>query len=439
MISDKSESSSKLTSAQFFAFGAAWLGWTFDGLDGFLYSLVALPFVGELLGKGATLATTIKVSALIQAAFLAGWALGGAIFGRVGDVLGRAKTLNLTIGIYAVFTGLSFFSHAWWHLLIFRFIAALGIGGEWAAGSALVAETLPRKYKHFASATLQNGYIVGIILAALTVGALGKLDPRYVFLVGVAPAVLTLFIRRTVPESAEWQEKKKLKSEPSATSSAQGENASFSSVRALFQKPILFSTLMALGLAGLALTSVWALLFFSTQVVLGLAEVKHLAPAEKASIVRHVTIVYSLWNIAGNYFAGWIASKLNYRIAFALLFLGSFLTYTIGFHSAGTLQSTQNWLSATMFFGSGVFALFPLYIPPLFPTLLRTTGSGLTYNLGRLTAAVGTLIGGAIAASAGGPNKAIFYMGFLYIPALALAIFAPLHKDSAAESATPVS
>ncbi|MBI3721029.1 MAG: MFS transporter, partial [Fimbriimonas ginsengisoli] len=111
------------------------MGWAFDGLDGFLYSLVAVPFVKELLGgASAGMPEVAKKAALIQAVFLFGWALGGAFFGRIGDKIGRTHTLTLTILTYALFTGLSFFSQAWWHLMIFRFVAALGIGGEWAAG-----------------------------------------------------------------------------------------------------------------------------------------------------------------------------------------------------------------------------------------------------------------------------------------------------------------
>src|SRR5437660_8492477 len=114
---------------------AAWLGWLFDGLDMHLYVLVAAPFVAELIG--ATSEKDPKVgqySSIIMAAFLIGWALGGGFFGAIGDRLGRSRALTLTILTYALFTGLSYFAQAWWHLLIFRFLAALGIGGEWAVG-----------------------------------------------------------------------------------------------------------------------------------------------------------------------------------------------------------------------------------------------------------------------------------------------------------------
>ncbi len=409
--------STGITRTQSAAFWAAWLGWTFDGLDGFMYALVAKPFVTELMGKGASEAEIVAKASLIQAVFLIGWACGGAVFGRIGDRLGRSKTLTLTILLYASFTGLSFFAQAWWHLLFFRFFAALGIGGEWAAGSALVAETLPKKYAHWASALLQSGYVSGMIGAALAVGLLSHYPPRYVFLVGVMPALATLWIRRHVPEPAEWH----------------GERASndVPPMSALFKRPVLRITLMTFGISAIALTSVWALLFFGTQVVLKTPEAMLLPGSAKAELVRNVTIVYCLWNIAGNFFSAAIAKAIGYQWAFTLLFIGAFFTYFFGFREASSLQSVTFALNATFFFSSGVFALFPMYIPPLFPVLLRTTGSGLCYNLGRLTAAVGTVFGGVFASKAGGPHLAIWYAGFLYIPGAILTLFAPSlkHED----------
>src|SRR5512136_1499601 len=135
---------------------AAWLGWAFDGLDMHLYTLVAAPFVAELLAAPSTADPRVgQFSSWIQGAFLLGWALGGGFFGRVGDRLGRARALSLTVLTYAGFTGLSFFAGAWWHLLIFRFLAALGVGGEWAVGASLLAETWPHKWRPWIAAVLQ--------------------------------------------------------------------------------------------------------------------------------------------------------------------------------------------------------------------------------------------------------------------------------------------
>lgn len=403
--------STTIRATQTKAFIAALLGWTFDGMDGFIYGLVSKPFVTELMGPGASKADITAKAGLIQAIFLVGWAIGGAVFGRIGDRFGRARTLNLTILTYALFTGLSFFSHTWWQLAIFRFLAALGIGGEWAAGSALVAETLPDKHRQWLSAVLQSGYVSGMILAALTVGALGSYPPRTVFLVGVIPALLTLWIRKAVPETEEWKDHRNDTVMPKFGD--------------LFRPPVLRTTALTLAMACITLTSVWALIYFSSQVIRGLPEVAKMSPPEMAQLVTSVTVSYCLWNIAGNFMAGAIAKFVGYRGALFALILGSLICYTVGFGHPRPLSEVRLWLNLTFFFGSGLFALYPLYIPPLFPTLLRTSGAGFCYNFGRVIAGVGTFYLASITATSFSPNQAIFYAGLLYAPALVVALFMP--------------
>ncbi|MCO5297888.1 MAG: MFS transporter [Fimbriimonadaceae bacterium] len=402
--------SDRMTASQWRAFVAAWLGWCFDGLDGYLYALVAISFVTTLM-PGAAAGDVQQHAAWIQGAFLVGWALGGAFFGRMGDKIGRTRTLTLTILTYAVFTGLSFFAQTWWHLLIFRFVAALGIGGEWAAGSALVSETLGVKHRSWASATLQSGYMVGIILAAITVGALGSLPPKFVFLVGIVPALMTVWIRKAVPEPEEWERERHTRTMPR--------------IGELFGPEVRATTLKTLALTSIALTTVWGFIFFSVQLLIGLPEVAALAPPDKAALVRNVVVVYSLWNIVGNFLATYLARAVGNRRAFAALMLASGAMFLLGFREAHDLETTKWIFNAAMFFSAGLFAIFPLYIPPLFPTLLRTTGSGFSYNFGRLAAAAGTLLGGWITAKAGGPGMAIWWLGFLYVPGLAVSLAMP--------------
>src|SRR5262245_7309256 len=176
-----------------------------------LYTLVAAGFVATLVNVpvGDPLAKTR--SAWIQAAFLVGWALGGGFFGRIGDKLGRARALSLTILTYALFTGLSFFVQTWWQLLICRFVAALGIGGEWAVGSSLLSETWPKRWRPWIAAVLQTGVNIGVLLACVSVYALSAMDgyqERWVFLVGILPALFVFWVRRHVPEPDEWQNAK---------------------------------------------------------------------------------------------------------------------------------------------------------------------------------------------------------------------------------------
>src|SRR5215217_5209098 len=189
---------------------AAWLGWLFDGLELHLYTLVATPLVVQLLAASSAANPEVREkSAYIQAAFLVGWAVGGAFFGRLGDILGRSRALSLTILTYALCTGLCAFAQTWWQLMLFRFIAALGIGGEWAVGASLLSETWPKAWRPWIAAMLQTGVNLGILGAAITVVLLSLVLPprseRFVFLVGVLPALLVFWIRRHVPEPEAWE------------------------------------------------------------------------------------------------------------------------------------------------------------------------------------------------------------------------------------------
>src|SRR5689334_14419239 len=194
------QSPSRLTPAQWRSGAAAWLGWTFDGLDMHLYTLVASPFVAQLIAAQSSTDPRVgRLGSVIQGAFLLGWALGGGFFGFIGDRFGRSRALSLTVLTYAAFTGLSFFAETWWQLMIFRFLAALGIGGEWAVGASLISETWPKPWRPWLAAVLQSAVNIGILGAVMASFFMASLPPKYLFLVGVLPALLVFWIRRAVP------------------------------------------------------------------------------------------------------------------------------------------------------------------------------------------------------------------------------------------------
>src|SRR5688572_30294383 len=235
-----------VTSEQWKSGIAAWLGWTFDGLDMHLYTLVYAPFVAELLAAPSTLDPSVgRYASVIQGGFLLGWALGGAFFGRLGDLFGRSRTLSLTILTYALFTGLSCLAQTWWHLLIFRFLAALGIGGEWAVGASLISETWPRRWRPWLAAVLQTGVNVGILMAVganLAMSSIVATQPRWLFVVGILPALLVLWIRRAVPEPEEWH---------TARGEARGREPR---VRDLFRGDVRKTTLLVILVCAVSLT-----------------------------------------------------------------------------------------------------------------------------------------------------------------------------------------
>lgn len=399
---------------------AAWLGWAFDGLDGYLYVMVAMPFVTRLVAREHDVtheiaqklhqSEIVNKATIIQAVFLLGWAIGGAVFGRLGDRLGRSRTLTLTILTYAIFTGLAFFATHWIHLLIFRFLAALGIGGEWAAGCALVSETLHPKDRVWASALLQSGYIMGCIAAALTAGFFAG-DPRWVFLVGVAPALVVMWIRSAVPEPEEWTNAKGKQPEPG--------------ISELFAPGMRRTTLVLLAHISITLTVVWAFLFFTPQMVGRMPEAAGMSAAEIAAFKTKLTVTFLTVNLAANFFATWLASVIGHRWAFFAMVAGGLAAVMWGFRTQPDASSIYLKASLVAFTGLGLFAMFPLYVPPLFPTLLRTLGAGFTYNAGRVVAAIGTFFTGVLTAKAGGPAEALWWIGWLYVPGLVVCLLLP--------------
>ena len=387
---------------------AAWLGWTFDGLELHLYTLVATPFVAELLNVDAKDDAVGYYGSLIQGAFLLGWALGGGLFGWIGDRLGRSQTLVLTILTYALFTGGSYFATTWWHLLIFRFLAALGIGGEWAVGAALLSETWPRRWRHWIAAVLQTGVNLGIITAMIAGHILSNFPYRAVFLVGILPALIVVWIRRAVPESQEWYE---------ARSREQSHQPG---VLDLFRGKIRRTTVLTILVCGFSLSGHWAFMFWFLQHLRNLPELAAWTRPEMTRFASQAMIVVVAASTAGNFVAASVARRFGYRRTIAagcvLYFLGITAAY-------GTPLSHVSlaWWFVPIGMCQGLFALFTMYLPPLFPTLLRTTGAGFCYNIGRIAAACATVFFGLFS-NVGDHRLAILYSGLLFLPAAVLAM-----------------
>lgn len=368
---------------------AAWLGWLFDGLELHLYTLVAVPLVVQLLGAASAADPGVKEkSAYIQAAFLAGWALGGIFFGRLGDRLGRSRALALTVLTYACCTGLCAFAQTWWQLMLFRFVAALGIGGEWAVGASLLAETWPRAWRPWLAAVLQSAVNIGILLAAAVVGLLSLLPhpppERYVFLVGVVPAFVVFWIRRQVPEPVAWTQ-------------ARSHAAAPPRLRALFQPPVARITWNTLAVCALSLSAWWLFLFWNTQHLRRLLATSGVPPAEATRDVSAAFFLMILISIGGNYVAATLARRWGNRRAIAALFLAMFGAMAGAFAVPRGFGELAWFWVPLVGLCSGVFGLFTMYLPPLFPTLLRTTGAGFCFNAGRLAAAAASVLFGWLA------------------------------------------
>ena len=402
---------------------AAWLGWGFDVFDSLLFNYVAPNCVPTLLGlpigspqaKQATLFWTGLLTSLL----LLGWATGGVLFGLVCDRIGRTRTLLLTMLLYAVGTAACAFAPNIWWLLAFRLLASLGIGGEWAAGAAMVAETVPEARRVEAGALLYTAAPMGLFLATfvnLQVAGHWLVDDparswRYVFLAGLLPAAAAFVVRLFVREPERWQ----------------GIADRQARIGELFGPGIRRHTLSGFLMALVALLTWWSCNAFIPVVSGGLArtaaEARGLDAAATLVLVEHwktlATSWFNLGGLIGTLLTIPAAKLLGRKAMFTLYWMASaaalFATFGLDLEPETRLYLYfAIWL--TVF---GVFGSFTYYLPELFPTRLRGTGSGFCYNIGRVVAAVGPFLVGSIAAR--GSSAAVdvlFYVGFVPLAGL---------------------
>jgi len=407
---------------------AAWLGWSFDIFDSLLFNYVApnaVPvLLGIPLGSPAARTATLQWTGILTSLLLVGWAIGGILFGRVADRLGRTRTLLLTMLMYAVGTAACAFAPNMATLVLFRIIASLGIGGEWAAGAAMVAEVVPEHRRVEAGALLYTAAPLGLFLATIVTyqvqGVYFAGNPevswRYVFLFGLVPAAVAFLVRLFVKEPERWRHA--------------AANTVPPRIRELFSPEYRSITISGLLMAVVALITWWSCNAFLGVVATGLASetVAGLPPAQATAVVE------SWKQIAGNWFniGGLIgtlltvpASKiLGRRTMFSIYFLASGLAVLAAF---GLEMDPRTRLFMYFPIGLsvfGVFGAFTYYLPELYPTRLRGTGAGFCYNAGRLIAAPGPFLVGAIASrgagALGGALEVLFYVGF--VPLLGLLV-----------------
>jgi MFS family permease len=417
----------------------AWLGWVFDSMDGTLFSLVQKTSIIQLLGPNATDQEVGLYSSVVFSAMLIGWALGGIIFGIVADYIGRTRALLITILIYSLFTGLSAAAGSWWQLAAFRFITGLGLGGEWAAGAALVAEVWPDRLRAKAGAILQSAAAVGYFLAAVTNLTVGVYSWRYVYLVGAAPALLVMLIRMLVKEPEKWvaanNERKRAKSESSDRTDAAG-----FTLKQLFGPRLRRDTLTASSLAFVVLLALWGATMWIPSAIQGIAKANtvglapHAAQRYLAARASYGIMLLNAGSLFGYLSFGLLADRWGRRATFLFFFCGGLILFPVTFLLVGGLSYVYALLPLLGFFTLGITSGFPIYLPELFPTQVRTTGVGFCYNLGRLVTAGGVFLTGYLVGAFGGSYaKAASAVSLVYVLGIVVLIFARETKGTQLE------
>jgi len=410
-----------VTGYQWLVLFVAWLGWVFDSMDSTIYAIVLHPALQELLGSAAANASESDTigwyGGIIFAIFLIGWAAGGVLFGVLADRFGRTKTLIFTILIYAVFTGMAALSATWWQLAIYRFLTALGIGGEWAAGAALVAEVWPEDKRAKAAGILQSAWAAGFLAAALVNLAMGALGWRILFLVGIAPAVVAMFVRLWVKEPERWVK--------AHADEQQAGDGSLGKLAELFSPALRRSTLVGSGLAFVAVFGLWGATNWTPTLIRALPSLKDLQASRISDYVSYATMALNAGALAGYLSFGPLADRFGRRTVFAAMCAGSLVTLPITFLVPRSYSHVMLLLPVLGYFNNGIFSGFPIYLPELYPTRIRATGAGFCFNIGRVLASAGPFLTGFLVTALGGFGPAASTIGLIYLVGLLILPFAP--------------
>ena len=344
------------------------------------------------------------------------------LFGVIADRFGRTRTLIFTILIYAVFTGMAAFSTDWWHLAIYRFITALGIGGEWAAGAALVAEVWPEEKRAKAAGILQSAWAAGYFIAAALNLLMREHGWRPLFVVGIAPALVAMFVRLWVKEPERWLKAQERERETAGSGSRR--------LMDLFGPELLRPTLVGSGLAFVAVFGLWGATNWTPILVRSLPQLQGSNPATMTSYVSYATMMLNAGALVGYLGFGPLADRFGRRAAFALMCVGSLVMVPVTFLTPRSYAVVLLLLPLLGFFNNGIFSGFPIYFPELYPTRLRATGAGVCFNAGRVLASAGPFLTGFLVTALGGFGRAASAIALIYLVGLLILPFAPETKGT---------
>jgi MFS family permease len=429
-----------LTRYQWLVFAAASLGWLFDCMDQQLFNLARAPALRELLALSAGAeaeATAAEHAGYATSVFLVGWAVGGVVFGVMGDRLGRARTMILTILVYSVFTGFGALAVGVWDFAAYRFLTGLGAGGQFAVGAALVAEAMPERARPHALGWLQAMGLLGNMLAAGLGIALSQLKAaglfasawRPLFVLGMLPALLALVVVRRLREPERWSAAKVTGLEK------------LGSLHELFgDRRWRHHTLVGMFLAFAGVVGLWGIGFFVLDLVYQIFRKTFEAEGLAGDVLDGklglwmgvVSLLLNFGGVCGVYAFSRLTQRVGRRAAFAAAFVAALLSTALTFWFLRDVGDIFWMIPLMGFCQLSLFGGYAIYLPELFPTRLRSTGTSFCYNVGRLGAAVGPLAFGLLSSRvfgafaepmryAGVAMCAVFLIGLLALPFAATA------------------
>ena len=423
-----------LTRAQWKALIASNLGWTFDGFEVFALILTIGAALHQLLDPSEYKSIPFYAGAVI-AITVFGWGLGGLLGGILADYIGRKRAMTLTILAYSLLTGLSALSWNWESFAILRFLVGLAIGSEWATGASITAELWPDKERGKGGALLQCGYPIGSILSSAIWVAIGTSGPgawRYMFLIGVLPALIVFWIRRNIPESPRWEESDRRRRAAHDLrrkgATLQGENAALVRFTLVdtFAEPAVRSRLILTFLMSLSVTiGYWGVSSFVPSYFGAVATAAGL-PAQRW--VGLVGLVQNIGALLGFFAFGYFADRLGRKPTTFFYYVMCLILTPVAYLWVKDIQLLLLVFAVYGFFIQGVFSWTPIWLPELFPTRMRATAAGFIFNAPRLISAVAPLIAGTLIVNLGGYGKTATILGLFYILGLICVPFLPETK-----------
>jgi MFS family permease len=391
---------------QWLVFLVVWAGWTLDAADFGLYSLVLRPAMIELLGGNPALADIGKYGGLLAMTGLLGWAFGGFLFGILADYIGRVRTLAFSIAIYAVFTALQGLSQGIWDFAIYRFIAGLGTGAELMVGIPLLAETLGETHRAKIASCMMTGGAIGTFVGSWAYGLVGGYGWRYVFFLGIAPAVLLAVIRRRMLEPdrfSDVQERRQAVAAGRAVAADDHQFMRFVPLQ-LFNADNRYNTMVGMLFGLGSLLAIWTTNIWLPTILSLMGQKSGAADANAAvPFVSHGIMLWSLGGVAGYIAFGFLADVVGRR--------GTVGVYSLGAIAAGLtlylgLDAYYPWYPVVLpvfgFFVFGVFSGYAVYLPELFPTQIRSTAVGFCTGSARIVTSFGPLVAGLLVGAFGG-------------------------------------
>jgi len=435
-----------ITRYQWLVLAIASLGWIFDIFEAQIFVASMNEAMPELLPAGASRGDIPFYQNITLGMFLIGGAAGGVFFGLLSDRIGRTRTMALTILVYSLFTCLSAFARSWWHMAVFRFLVALGTGGEWAVASAFVAEVFPTRARAWSLAIFHASSVLGALLAvaagAFVVPLLGW---RWGFALGAVPALMTIWVRRSLREPDAWVQAR-------AAQAAVGERTSIGD---LFRGALARRTLLGVSLATVGLATYWGTYIYgkdALQRAVGrwTVYVEMDAPLEEwqaavKSAPHQLQVSLKRWEMLGMLLAtvgggvglvafGPLSEWLGRRGAFWAFHIAGLAAALFLFRVLTDVITIALFLPVFGFLTLGMHAGYAVYFPELFPTRLRSTGAGFCFNVGRFTAAPVLLLSGWLQSTAGlALADAASLLSLLFIVGAALLAFAPETKGKQLE------